>query len=72
VKKLSGMGYSENERLLKLKGISICYYSKVPKELQGRQQISINDLNRLKLKPKQSLYISSIVRCEELTDKEIA
>jgi hypothetical protein len=44
----------------------------VPKELQGRQRISVDDIRRLSLKPKQSIYISSIVRCEEVTTKELA
>ena len=71
VKKLSNLGYSEHERLLKLKGVAIAYYSKVPKELQGRQRITLEDIRRLGVKPKQSVYISAIVRCEELSSKEL-
>ncbi len=35
VQKLSGMGWSLHERLLKLEGNILCYYSAVPKDFSG-------------------------------------
>lgn len=66
VTKLSGMGFSDNVRLLKIDDFSLSYFSKPPADM-GTVKSEIENKN---LKPKYSVPVSRIVKVDQLTEDD--
>ena len=66
VTKLSGMGFSDNERLLKIDDFSLSYFSKPPADMENVK----SEIENKTLKPKYSIPVSRIVKVEQLTEDD--